>query len=152
MFRVLSFLSAEDLTAAAPVCRHFRTAVAGNILWKRLFVARCGVPDRMPDFTAKSLPWIPIITMVARQTDVLPSRCCCHLIRSCYERGIDRQHVPMLLLGPCRWGNLREDLEAVKEWERPPTWKVAIIPFRYMLLFNQLPAESGGSLRMWMFG
>ena len=41
VFRVLSFLSAEDLTAAAPVCRHFRSAVSSNMLWRRLFVARC---------------------------------------------------------------------------------------------------------------
>ena len=53
VFRVLSFLSAEDLTAAAPVCRHFRTAVAGNILWKRLFVARCDLQDHMPAFLTR---------------------------------------------------------------------------------------------------
>ena len=40
VFRVLSFLSAEDLTAAAPVCRHFRVAACSNMLWRRLFDAR----------------------------------------------------------------------------------------------------------------
>jgi len=43
MFRVLSFLSAEDLTAVAPVCRHFRSAATSNMLWRRLFVARYSV-------------------------------------------------------------------------------------------------------------
>lgn len=46
VFRVLSFLSAEDLTAAAPVCRHFRIAACSNMLWRRLFDARY-IPDAL---------------------------------------------------------------------------------------------------------
>ncbi|CAL5227112.1 g10021 [Coccomyxa viridis] len=61
VFRVLSFLSAEDLTAAAPVCRHFRIAACSNMLWRRLFDAR--------------------------------------------------------------FGSLREETDAAKEWERPLAWK-----------------------------
>lgn len=42
LFRVLSFLSAEDLTAAAPTCRLFQHATGSGTLWRRLFLARWG--------------------------------------------------------------------------------------------------------------
>lgn len=49
--------------------------------------------------------------------------------------------------GICRWGNLREDLEAVKEWERPPTWKVAIVSFDFMLLLTDCLQNQGARCR-----
>ena len=39
--RVLSFLSAEDLTAVAPTCKLFQHATAAGTLWRRLHIARC---------------------------------------------------------------------------------------------------------------
>ena len=40
LFRVLSFLSAEDLATAAPTCRLFQHATGSGVLWRRLFLAR----------------------------------------------------------------------------------------------------------------
>ena len=41
--RVLGLLSAHDLSAAVSVtCRGLRAAAADNILWRRLYKARCG--------------------------------------------------------------------------------------------------------------
>lgn len=45
LFRVLSFLSAEDLTAAAPTCRLIQHATGSGVLWRRLFIARCYRPQ-----------------------------------------------------------------------------------------------------------
>ncbi|BDA41000.1 F-box protein SKIP31 [Coccomyxa sp. Obi] len=61
LFRILSFLSAEDLTSTAQACRYLRSATSSGVLWRRLFLAR--------------------------------------------------------------WGPIRDELDTVKEWERPPTWK-----------------------------
>ena len=43
--RVLSFLSAEDLTVLASTCKLFQSATAGGTLWRRLYTARCLVPQ-----------------------------------------------------------------------------------------------------------
>jgi len=54
--RVLSFLSAEDLTAsAASVCRAFCAAADDAGLWRRLFAARWG--GRQNSTEGSNLSW-----------------------------------------------------------------------------------------------
>ncbi len=40
LFRILSFLSAEDLASTAQACRYLRNATSSGVLWRRLFLAR----------------------------------------------------------------------------------------------------------------
>eukprot|EP00955_Chlamydomonas_euryale_P061258 357961-Chlamydomonas_euryale.AAC.3 len=42
LIRILSFVSAEDLGCAAAACRALHTAAREDVLWRRLFCARCG--------------------------------------------------------------------------------------------------------------
>ena len=106
VFRVLSFLSAEDLTAAAPVCRHFRSAVCSNMLWRRLFVAR---------YDGAHLPTRPLCTV--KELRLL------HML--CSSKCSEPTQCPAEATAALsRFGNLREETEAAKEWERPLTWKV----------------------------
>ena len=41
VLRLLGFLSADDLTAAAKACRYLGAVTAQDELWKRLYCARC---------------------------------------------------------------------------------------------------------------
>lgn len=40
LFRILSFLSADDLTCTAQACTYLRNATGSGMLWRRLFLAR----------------------------------------------------------------------------------------------------------------
>lgn len=48
LFRILSFLSAEDLTSTAQACRYLRNATSSGVLWRRLFLARWDTCFWMP--------------------------------------------------------------------------------------------------------
>ncbi len=65
--RVLGLLSAHDLSAAVSVtCRGLRAAAADNILWRRLYKARCGrlgsasaLHGSLLQWGAAPGPWLP---------------------------------------------------------------------------------------------
>lgn len=59
LLRVLSFLSAEDLTATvAPTCRAFKAAADDAASWRRLFAVRWGGAQGSTSSTdGSSLPW-----------------------------------------------------------------------------------------------
>ena len=42
----------------------------------------------------------------------------------------------------CRWGDMREETEAAKEWEKPATWKV-LIPVMHCSLCRKRPLHEG---------
>lgn len=44
LLRVLAFVSADDLLAAARTCRALRDVAGEEVLWRRLYCARWGKP------------------------------------------------------------------------------------------------------------